>query len=378
MFTLYANQRQEDKKLEEPKLFNSHFKLYTIGDDIYIKVCTTHYDFCFRKTPFTQDGFQAVNSWFVKDRLFVWSIDTRISDISGVSIQPLVDSSSFVSIDDNLPHIAKDFYSFIGYRDSKVDRFLAPSVDATYLGYAYFKDKDNIYSYSNGRGFTEYKELKGKNIKPISRDYIWVDNKIYKLTYIASSSSNVFKEIEGADPNSFKLLENKFNSNIDKKHLYTLDKNNVYYKGQIIIDADPQTFKTIVWGNIDESYEDANICWHYISRDRSHVFYDGKKIEGINPETFKLLTQNTTYIGCGGSYDIYMSDGVSVYYGHKKLEGADASTFKVILDNYARDSKFFYEAGNIISSNPDETEKTLRDQGKFIIRPYSETDGGNI
>lgn len=317
-----------------------------------------------------KNGFKVLSNDLAKDHFFVWNIENILSGgsyIIGVSTYPNIDSASFESISSDIPRLAKDRFSFIRILGPKSIRFSAPSVDATYLGYSYFRDGDRIYGYDTSYSFfREILELRGKNIKPISRDYIWADNKIYRRTYIVSPFANVFKEIEGVDPDSFKLLENKFNSNIDRNNLYTLDKNNVYYKGQIIIDADPQTFKTIAWGNLNYNNQDDVQCSHSLSKDKNNVYYNGKKLYKSNPENFKIFSEPENPNCFNG---IYMSDGVSVYYNDKNLDKADSSSFRFITGPYARDSKFFYEAGNIISSNPDETEKLFRDEGRFKIEP---------
>lgn len=61
-----------------------------------------------------------------------------------------------------------------------------------------------------------------------------------------------------------------------------MDKNNVYYKGYIIEDADPETFKTLP-GHGD------------YSMDKNNVYFEGKIITEADVKSFKYV--NGFYYG---------------------------------------------------------------------------------
>lgn len=175
-------------------------------------------------------------------------------------------------------------------------------------------------------------------------------------------------KIEGADPDSFKLIKSDH-----PLHLYSKDKNNVYYLGRLIEGADSDSFKTIRNG---------------YSRDRDSLFYccvDGNKkvvkLEGIDPNSYKHIygydwagvmvdKNNAFFRNQDGKVTIiegvdlptfeelfggYFKDRSSIYYHDTKIEQADPETFKIKFpflkdDPYnAYDKNYRYKDGKIIS-----------------------------
>ena len=132
-----------------------------------------------------------------------------------------VDVRTFEVIDDP---VGKDKNS-VYYETQKITGADANSFE--FLGYDFFKDKNNVY----------YKNKKLENIKPQNFDVI--------NSSLVKQGENLYYNIEDENENiKFVPLENK---NVDKETFeildedYTKDKNNAYYKGKILKEADVKT-----------------------------------------------------------------------------------------------------------------------------------------
>jgi len=124
--------------------------------------------------------------------------------------------------------------------------------------------------------------------------------------------------IKGADPKTFQVCNNPD---------WAKDKNHVYYKDNIIFDADPKTFESI-----DGLY----------GKDSKHIFYyepyarADKQISGIvlgvDPNSFHKTKD-----------DIY-TDGKDLYYANCPMHVYDIKTF-VQVDEFGyifKDKKYYY------------------------------------
>ena len=127
------------------------------------------------------------------------------------------------------------------------------------------------YNIKNSRVYWINKELKevdsktvtiitsdGKNI-PVYNGRGQIDALLIK------DKNNVYYQgtkIQGADPNTFDVLENG----------YFKDKNNVYFYEDKIKGADTKTFESLKYG---------------YSKDKKNVYYQGKKMQGADPKTFE-------------------------------------------------------------------------------------------
>ncbi len=99
--------------------------------------------------------------------------------------------------------------------------------------------------------------------------------------------------IEGADPLTFRQLENI--GYIDSNY-YALDKNNVYYLDRKIEGADPDTFEVVQPDNPGKGFYAAEYA-----KDKKSVYWLGFKIKGIDPMGFSL-SQNHECILSGLAY----------------------------------------------------------------------------
>jgi hypothetical protein len=142
----------------------------------------------------------------------------------------------------------------------------------------------NLYADKNGVYFFDKKiaDNAGNKARALSSSY-WTNGKdVYVLT----------KKIEGADPDTFKLLD---------QESYSRDKSHVYLDDQVIPGANPDTYQPL-----ERSY----------GKDDQHVFYVDRNqkfyvIEGANPKTFKVILYDP-------KTDSDATDGVNLYMSGKK------------------------------------------------------------
>ncbi|MFA6486551.1 MAG: DKNYY domain-containing protein [Candidatus Magasanikbacteria bacterium] len=161
-----------------------------------------------------------------------------------------------------------------------------------------------------------------------------------RFSFYSHDKNNVyFREnvVAECDPKTFQLLEHP-GTNYNGSHLannlinYAKDKNNVYFSGQLIPDADAVNFKIL---------ENTFAC------DGKTVYYGGQKIESIekwksflgqllgdkkypNANTFRVLDQR------------HGADDKNVYFETKQILGADGNTFVLLGRYHARDKNFAY------------------------------------
>jgi hypothetical protein len=130
--------------------------------------------------------------------------------------------------------------------------------------------------------------------------------------------------------------------------VYACDKIHVYYKGNVVPQADVATFRDLGYG---------------YGKDRLHVFFEGTIMPQADALTFRITTQTgrrnpsqpdpssvfpeAAMPGTALS-DGYSKDTFTVYYMGHKLQDATASSFKTLGDGYAKDSfNAFYRGQKI-------------------------------
>lgn len=130
--------------------------------------------------------------------------------------------------------------------------------------------------------------------------------------------------IEEADANSFELYYDS-----QDKYCYAYDKKYLYYKGKFVTES------------ISSRLEEVNPGDPFSpERDAKNIYYDGKRLD-LDINTYQ-------YLGRGVSKDAY-----SVYHGADKIEEADATTFELIptppnvMSVCAKDKNHMYFEGEI-------------------------------
>ncbi len=165
------------------------------------------------------------------------------------------------------------------------------------------------------------------------------------------------KEIEDADPETFKVIssESTFHSGIID--ILSADKNYVFIQEsesrpvEKLVGADPKTIKQI-----------GGISW---LQDAKNVYLYGEKVDGADPVAFSEI-RNPLY-----------KDKNNVYLRGKVLVGADAKTFvEIDRSSYYKDKNNVYYCS--LTDTPPPSCKIVvgADLSDFVIQRWSQ-DGGN-
>ena len=110
------------------------------------------------------------------------------------------------------------------------------------------------------------------------------------------------------------------------------------------------------------------------AKDKNFLYYQGERIEGADPDTFEIV----------GFHGIHARDKNFVYgYRAKKLSWIDANTFKIVSDVYFKDkNSVYYGEGKIIDNIDPITFEYLggiyfKDRNS-VWRSYYADEGGAI
>lgn len=174
---------------------------------------------------------------------------------------------------------------------------------------------------------------------------------------------------------------------------YAVDKFQVYHRGNVVINADPATFKEVAWD---------------IGQDKNGVYFKSKKTDASDFSKLEYNYEGAYYIGNGVPFtnDLKMIEGAdiksfknigrnsinenywyldknTVWYGNQLVKGADAETFRLInnstitmgkryentpLGDYASDQNHvFYHDSTINGADPKTFEIIMFDnEGDYI------------
>lgn len=205
-------------------------------------------------------------------------------------------------------------------------------------------------SYANRKNCTE----KLENKLNFGFNYSVKKGKIYytkrcRIYPSALRSQLSFPEHFGAHPRTFNVLRN----------YYAKDKNDVYYCGEIIDNADKKTFEVIVIPkyipNFQEKFPDykhsnfksyspincIKASMDYYAKDRNHAYYGKKMIAEAHPNKFKLLSA------------FFSSDNTSIFYKDKKIDNVDVNTFEIVAGRLSKDKNHIFLNGKVIAKNID-------------------------
>lgn len=214
--------------------------------------------------------------------------------------------------------------------------------------------------------------------------YRYVDGLTWKKKY---------HSLEDADAKSFESFG--FNGSYGK------DKNHVYLKEKRIVHADPNTFKiledkyakdkdylfagTKKIGNISDGYE---YLGNGFAKNNLHAFKQGRLIKGADGKTFELIDEKGNFArdhqsvfsfgsiieGSDGptfrhiEHNFY-ADKNNVYHGSKKIENASPSSLKVLGNRYARSGGLvFYQTKIIEGADANSFEVIESSDGKFYAQ----------
>lgn len=242
------------------------------------------------------------------------------------------DPETFIILSSNTNFIAKDKNSVyvmpeaIGYADPETFEVVTREVDL-WPSY-YYKDKNHTYVLLN------------KKLAIVSHDsevdidtLFKIDRRSQDESYRNEDGQMYFaqKLVSGADAGSFSVFlsphERPCKGNPDagaEYARYGKDSNNVYYKGELVMGADVDTYEMVYSGCYLQEY----------AKDKNQAYYKGKAIGGSDPATFKVFASQP-YEGCG--YGDFSLDKNYVYFEDKIVPYAEPVTFEVVLSDFGKD-----------------------------------------
>ena len=372
------------EKFEPIKISDDKYILYGKDDEnIYVVTSDEKYGY-----------FKAIKN-ADKDTFEVMEKDTRYSKdknnvyYAGYNVVQLqdVDKDSFVIADENaFSYDKKNVYyagrklndiSSNGFKVTRLDN--RPNLPINFLN-----DNKNIYKlidvFDEETG--ELKSVKTavvKNPKVDSKTFelfdhwenyfrdktnVYYENELYKMG---------LKKIEGADRNSFKILNSEFSK----------DKNNVYYYGNKMKGISPDGLEFVGNEFVFENRED------FISflKDKNNVYYlkgkIGKEKYEIIPLNFDSKTfkysNNGFYELINSNYTSYFQDKNGVYYFNglakltpnnilSKVENADIPSFIQYMAGYAKDKNKVYCGTKEVKGADVESFAAFTIDGEDIIK----------
>lgn len=164
------------------------------------------------------------------------------------------------------------------------------------------------------------------------------------IDYIfAKNDTNVFYKgdvIQGADPNTFKLYFHRFG----------VDKNSGYFRNEAIKGSDASTFKVLnnyyaidklsayIFPNpfMPSDLASFEVIQGSYAKDKQTIYSMGVPFIPSDIATFRVIG------------NAYAEDKNNIYYGDKIITEVDKSTFRIINDTYSADTKNVYVYGKIL------------------------------
>lgn len=293
------------------------------------------------------------------------------------------DISSFSASIDGLSEYSKD-KNYVYFRESRING-AEPTSFTIIKGGPYSKDHKNVYIQLQTRN--DYKISKLPNadagtfeliVSKSSHHYAKDKRAVYmngaeifgadRASFIVlpenmsygKDSAHVFyhgKKV-AYDRATFKILPRKVNAKASSfpSH-YVKDKNGVYFMGQKISGADPETYRFI--GDM-----------RLYAKDASNVFYQEKLLAGADARAFEILKNPST-----NRETAWASDQSNVYYEATKALEVNINTFELLSNTYAKDSRRVYYKGRIVPNADPNTFKKTKPTGYWRDKKMRFKDG---
>lgn len=312
-------------------------------DRFAVQIPTFVSDFPTTTPPFIKDTVP--HTAYVKENGKVYYSDlirryTQTPDL--IEIKD-VDFDTFETIDTHTPkeEFAKDKdHIFFAGKIADIDKNTFEEISDFY-----FKDKNFVYYVERvGISYT---------LKRVDADV--VSFKVFVASGLDSytlDKNNVYYNgeiIKGVKPDSFGFVSTPEEvsrmggkGGPDMTKFYIKDSDHIIYRGKIVYGADVKSFSTIYTGGYFQEY----------GKDKSHVYYQNSLIDDADPNTF-VPQSPQIYEGCRKG--LYGIDSKGVYFKNFKMIGADPNTFKALINGYGKDSNHVYFDGVIQEAlSPDE------------------------
>ena len=194
------------------------------------------------------------------------------------------------------------------------------------------------------------------------KNNVYYENELYKMG---------LKKIEGADRNSFEVLNDEFSK----------DKNNVYYYGNKMKGISPVGLEFV-----DSNFKNGeDIISFFKTKDKVYALKTrtGEEAYEIVPLNFDAISfkDSSADYPYGSKFEGYFQDKNGVYYFDmskldkltpnnifSKVEGADTSSFVQLMFGYAKDKNKVYRGNQEIKGADPESFKIIETSGKVVVK----------
>lgn len=327
------------------------------------------------------------NTHYAKDKNFAYYFNTQIDGIDGKTFEYL--GLGYAKDHNTIVYQGKPIIN--DQIDVTTFTIITPET-SEYIDYPmignpiYGKDKNSVYIKINDEGlFSKVSEIDVSSAKVFHPFFLKDKNNVFYFE----------KKLERSDPSSFQVIKDEFALwDPSQSYLYAKDKNQVYFSGNIINEAESQSFEHLsLWyardaqniyfknrklPDVDRDtfvvLEHNNASLFY-TKDKNHVYHNNEIFAGMDPHTFEVLA---IYRACGGCKEIdYVKDKNGVYFNNIKIEEADPISFQ-IYDHDERlliDKNNIYEYGEIVKDTSTieniekikELQKKMKKEGDSMI-----------
>lgn len=235
------------------------------------------------------------------------------------------------------------------------------------LSETFSKDKDAIYRFE-GVEFQQYRHLIDvQTFEVILEDdvthcYFKDAHHVYIQSYRCP-----FTILEGADPNSFEVMDVSKGFSCDKDHLYYFDSLLPYRMENLkLLNEHYALADGCLYAGYTQLIEGADVDSFVIpepnlvsnvAKDKNHVYFRNRVVEGADPESFYFLSQcvevsRPYYYNC--DIDFYAKDNASAYFvktiskAFKHIRPKNIADFRFeVIDEqgYGYDGKDYYYQG---------------------------------
>ena len=142
------------------------------------------------------------------------------------------------------------------------------------------------------------------------------------------------EEVTGAHTRTFRLVCNSTNPYACFRTPFAKDRRFVYFQGQRIEGANPQTWEVIMI--MDRSL---------YSRDDRNVFFRGKKVKGADRDTFEDISSGRHWLF--GRHSTFGRDKNHIFFRDKPLIGSCANDFRILDIYVVSNNKVFFQNRNL-------------------------------
>lgn len=255
-------------------------------------------------------SFQVLGRDYAKDKNHAYFKSRAINndiDLASFRVQ-----LGYTPMDKNHVYILNDNYYHIGQEDKKALKILegadantftqisfdfAKDKNFVYQNYIkrdsldvasfqeinsrFCKDNNGVYYYSYGDPLRKIKEANITETVSLTNYYIRDNNNVY--FYVGYKDTGSFDQVV-----SIPFKDSESIAFFEDVELIKIDTN-VYYRGDLIENADEATFQEVK---------------HGYTKDKNYVFFLGKIIEGADAKTFKYNSRTYTFSDKNHTYEI--------------------------------------------------------------------------